>query len=78
MHPLEETQTQVLINCAYFQGTGVSPIGARNYCLVCRGRGIVTIPEVAKVCPCCGGSAREPSGFYCIKCKGKGVVSKKE
>lgn len=64
-----------VIKCPYCDGSGAGLHGQRMTCLVCGGKGMVTIPE-GKVmkCPECKGSGMGIGG-YCLKCKGKGVIA---
>lgn len=71
------------IRCAYCRATGVSPIGARNPCLACGGKGFhlefpqraLDEPKTAPLlCPACAGSGtQQSSGFYCYPCRGTGL-----
>ncbi|MBK4732552.1 hypothetical protein JJD41_22180 [Oxynema sp. CENA135] len=62
-----------LIPCAYCRGTGASPIGARNPCLACGGKGVQGRSPESAPCKACGGTGRQGStGFYCHACHGSG------
>ncbi|HEB34770.1 MAG TPA: hypothetical protein ENI18_02860 [Candidatus Aminicenantes bacterium] len=67
-----------LKQCAYCEGTGIQPYGARPMCVVCEGKGVVNIREPNEICPDCIGSGRAgDDGIPCLICKGKGAVAKK-
>jgi DnaJ-class molecular chaperone len=69
------------VRCAYCRGTGVSPIGARNPCLACSGKGFHFQPRLLdesksrpELCPDCAGTGtKRTNGFYCYPCRGTGL-----
>lgn len=64
------------IKCVYCKGSGQSPPGSNITCLVCLGKGVVSI-QTSKVkhCSDCGGRGRARGRVLpCLRCKGKGVV----
>lgn len=65
--------------CAYCDGSGRSYINRELPCIVCRGRGVVGIPNSeVEICPTCRGRGKEKGGnLPCLLCKGIGVICKK-
>ncbi len=71
------------VRCAYCRATGVSPIGGRNPCLACGGKGFhfqyrrpsLDEPKSPpELCPACKGTGTKRSnGFYCYPCRGTGL-----
>lgn len=65
------------IRCSYCGGTGISPMGGRNHCLACDGRGLVHTKGKTQKCLACGGTGvDESTGLYCLECHGGGEVPK--
>jgi len=64
-----------VVTCAYCRGKGQTRRGAKLFCPVCQGRGLVSVAEAFQSCPQCHGSGATRTGLPCIGCKGTGVVS---
>ncbi|MBI2304655.1 MAG: hypothetical protein HYU86_07920 [Chloroflexi bacterium] len=64
------------IVCAYCGGRGEVPARSGITCIVCRGKGVVSVPEPMADCPGCRGTGATPgSGLPCLRCRGKGVIA---
>jgi DnaJ-class molecular chaperone len=63
--------------CHFCGGAGKATRGTSFVCLVCRGKGAVTIPEEQEDCPSCGGKGRTKGATIpCFQCRGTGTLSK--
>ncbi len=63
--------------CAWCAGTGRSATSASRVvsCLVCGGKGKVSVSQPAQVCRQCEGSGRRGATFLCLSCAGTGWSS---
>lgn len=80
MPPLEETETQILINCAFCRGKGRDPFGIMSHlsrCYACQGKKTLGVAKPVKSCPYCQGTGVSPIGArnYCLVCRGRGIVT---
>lgn len=64
--------------CAYCNGEGRSFLNRDLTCIVCKGRGVVSVSSKdIEICPTCKGRGREKgSNLPCLICKGNGVIAK--
>ena len=67
------------VKCGYCKGSGRKERKVHITCIVCRGKGIVTVKEPIQFCPGCQGKGFSTEDrLPCTACKGKGVITKKE
>ena len=67
------------IICAYCRGEGRSLLNRALSCIVCKGKGVVSVSSKdIEPCPACKGLGRKKGvDLPCLMCKGKGIVPKK-
>ena len=60
--------------CAWCAGTGQRPVSAGRVisCLVCGGKGHVSVTQPAEQCHQCGGSGKRNVANSCLTCAGTG------
>lgn len=64
------------LQCVFCQGKGIQPGTEHWLCIVCKGRGRVTIQQPYDMCKECGGTGKkENTNLYCLLCHGKGFIS---